>query len=85
MVHENEHDNMKLKSFFFEIRNYKMIGLLLIYKNTCEISFMLNVLPVREHKYSNRTSFQYERYEIKPRSDNGFSGEPIFPSTRVNR
>lgn len=52
---------------------------------TCDTSFMHNEFPVREQRYSSRTSFQYDRYDIKPRSDNGFSGEPIFPSTRVNK
>lgn len=69
-------------------KEWKMIGLIVFFFHfgfTCEMSFTLNVLPVLEQRYSNKTSFQYDRYEIKPRSDNGFSGEPIFPSTRVNR
>lgn len=46
---------------------------------------MLSVVPEREHKYANSTSFQYDRYEIRPKSDSGFSGDPIFPSTRVSK
>lgn len=46
---------------------------------------MLKVLPECEQRYAKRTSFQYDRYEIKPRSESGFSGDPIFPSTRVSK
>lgn len=44
-----------------------------------------SVGPGAEHNLFNRASFQYDRYEIRPKSDNGVSGEPTLPSTFVSR
>lgn len=48
-------------------------------------SLMHRVGPGAEHSLFKSASFQYDLYEINPRSDSGVSGEPTLPSTLVSR